>query len=79
VWPNRHRSRETVLPWLTARDDAVEPERVAHLVVDIAPGRLDALSGRLLHVLDDIDELVARADQLAEHDLSTLRLRTRPA
>ena len=66
------------LPHLEQRQDAVEPERAAELVADIATGRLDPLAGCLLHVLDDVDELLGRADEIAEHGLHTLRLRTPP-
>jgi NAD(P)-dependent dehydrogenase (short-subunit alcohol dehydrogenase family) len=37
---------------------AVEPELGAQLVVRLASGRYDALSGRFLHALDDLDELI---------------------
>ena len=64
------------LPHLSARADALEPERAARLVGEIACGRLDPLSGRFLHVLDDLDDLLRRSDEIAEHDLYALRLRT---
>jgi NAD(P)-dependent dehydrogenase (short-subunit alcohol dehydrogenase family) len=48
-----------MLPELAARDDDLPADLAARLVVDIATGRLDALSGSLLHVLDDVDELLA--------------------
>ena len=67
------------LPQLGEREDALEPERAARLVADIASGRLDALSGRFLHVLDDIDDLLRRVDEITEHDLYVLRLRTPPS
>lgn len=63
------------LPDLAVRDDALEPERAGRLVVDIASGRLDALSGRFLHVLDDVDDLLRRVDEIAVSDLYSLRLR----
>jgi NAD(P)-dependent dehydrogenase (short-subunit alcohol dehydrogenase family) len=63
------------LPHLRERADAVPPERAAELVVEIASGRLDALAGRFLHVLDDVDELVARSAEIAQSDLYVLRLR----
>ncbi len=44
---------------LADRDDDLRPELVARLVVDIAGGRLDALTGSFLHVLDDLDVLLA--------------------
>ncbi|MDX6517003.1 MAG: hypothetical protein QOH73_2669, partial [Gaiellaceae bacterium] len=64
------------LPELSERDDALEPERAGALIVAIAAGRLDALAGRFVHVLDDADELVARADAIAAHDAYVLRLRS---
>ena len=54
----------------------LEPELGARLVVQLAGGRGDALSGRFLHALDDVDALVARAGEIAEHDLYVPRLRT---
>jgi NAD(P)-dependent dehydrogenase (short-subunit alcohol dehydrogenase family) len=53
----------------------VEPERVARLVVFLANGDGDAFHGRFLHALDDLDELVRRADEIARDDLFTPRLR----
>jgi NAD(P)-dependent dehydrogenase (short-subunit alcohol dehydrogenase family) len=50
------------LPELAERDDDLPPELAAGLVVDIAAGRLDSLSGTFIHVLDDLDAL------LREHD-----------
>jgi NAD(P)-dependent dehydrogenase (short-subunit alcohol dehydrogenase family) len=47
------------LPQLADRDDDLRPELAARLVVDIASGRLDALAGSFLHVLDDLDALLA--------------------
>jgi NAD(P)-dependent dehydrogenase (short-subunit alcohol dehydrogenase family) len=46
---------------LADRDDDLRPELAARLVVDIASGRLDALSGCFLHVLDDLEALLAAA------------------
>lgn len=63
------------LPDLAGRGDAVEPERAGRLVADIASGRLDALAGRFLHVLDDVDDLLRHADEIAAEDLYALRLR----
>ena len=64
------------LPELATRGDALEPERAGRLVVDIATGRLDSLSGRYRLVLDDVDDLLRRSSEIAERDLYTLRLRT---
>ena len=51
------------------------PEAVADLCVRLVRGEADALSGRYLLVQQDLDELVARADEIVERDLWTLRIR----
>ena len=53
----------------------VSPERGAGLVVILASGRADALSGRYVSVHDDLDALIARAASIVHKDLYTLRLR----
>jgi NAD(P)-dependent dehydrogenase (short-subunit alcohol dehydrogenase family) len=53
----------------------LEPERAADLVAFLASGRADALSGRFFHALDDIEALVARADEVVRDDLYAVRLR----
>jgi NAD(P)-dependent dehydrogenase (short-subunit alcohol dehydrogenase family) len=40
--------------------DPVAPERAGELVVRLASGDADALSGRFIHVRDDLDELLSR-------------------
>jgi NAD(P)-dependent dehydrogenase (short-subunit alcohol dehydrogenase family) len=52
------------------------PELAPELVRRLASGRYDALAGRYLHAEhDDIDELLARIDQVREQDLNAIRLR----
>jgi NAD(P)-dependent dehydrogenase (short-subunit alcohol dehydrogenase family) len=51
------------------------PERAGQLVVFLASGRADALAGRFLHPLDDVADLVERADEVVEQDLYAIRLR----
>ncbi len=63
------------LPELSERQDALDPARAGALVVEIAAGRLDPLAGRFLHVLDDVDDLLRRVDEITESDLYALRLR----
>ena len=62
--------------WLpeVGRSRWVEPERVEQLVLFLASGRGDALSGRFLHALDDVDELAERADDIRRKDLFAVRL-----
>ena len=63
--------------WLGGDEDAqwVELELAGKLVVFIASGAADGLSGRLLHVLDDWEGLAQRADEVRREDMYALRLR----
>jgi NAD(P)-dependent dehydrogenase (short-subunit alcohol dehydrogenase family) len=54
---------------------AVPPERSADLVLRLALGHADAMTGRYLTVADDLDALIARAAEIQQDDLYTLRLR----
>jgi 3-oxoacyl-[acyl-carrier protein] reductase len=61
-----------------APDDApwTPPELAPELVRKLATGRYDALAGRYLHAEhDDVDDLLARIDEVREQDLNTIRLR----
>jgi NAD(P)-dependent dehydrogenase (short-subunit alcohol dehydrogenase family) len=65
------------LPWLAElfeRGQDVPPERAGQLVVLLASGRADALSGRFLAVEWDVEGLARRAGELAGTDALTLRL-----
>jgi len=62
--------------WKDVPDSGWVPaERAGELCVFIATGKANALSGRYLHVLDDINGLVQRADEIGRNDLYALRLR----
>ena len=59
-------------------DDApwTPPELAPNLVRRLATGTYDALAGRYIHAEhDDVDDLLARIDDIREHDLNTIRLR----
>lgn len=65
-------------PWVyklfqEGQDDS--PTLAEKLVVYIASGRADNLSGRFISVYDDITQLVERSDEIKQDDLYTLRLR----
>jgi NAD(P)-dependent dehydrogenase (short-subunit alcohol dehydrogenase family) len=51
------------------------PEAGAALVLDLASGRADALTGRYFHVRDDLDAILRDAERVAGEDLLTLRFR----
>jgi 3-oxoacyl-[acyl-carrier protein] reductase len=58
-------------------DDApwTPPELAPELVRVLASGRADALAGRYIHAEhDDIDDLIARADEIERDDLNAIRL-----
>ena len=52
------------------------PELAGDLVLFLASGKADALSGCYISVDDDVAEMVRRADQIQHGELHTLRLRT---
>jgi 3-oxoacyl-[acyl-carrier protein] reductase len=59
-------------------DDApwTPPELAPELVRKLATGRYDALAGRYIHAEhDDVDDLLARIDEVRERDLNAIRLR----
>jgi len=58
-------------------DDApwTPPELAPELVRRLASGRYDALAGRYIHAEhDDVDDLLARIDEIRERDLNAIRL-----
>ena len=58
-------------------DDApwTPPELAPELVRKLATGKYDALAGRYLHAEhDDVDDLLARIDEVRERDLNSIRL-----
>lgn len=54
------------------------PGLAADLVLELASGRADPLNGRLIHVHDDLDEMLGRIDEIIASDLYQLRLYKRP-
>jgi 3-oxoacyl-[acyl-carrier protein] reductase len=56
------------LPW-------TPPELAPQLVRVLASGRADALAGRYIHAEhDDIEDLIARAEEIEQQDLNAIRL-----
>jgi 3-oxoacyl-[acyl-carrier protein] reductase len=58
-------------------DDGLEvtPDVVAKLVLTLASGVADSLSGRLFSVADNVEEIVGRAEQVQVDELCLLRVR----
>ncbi len=71
-----------VYGWVRERLESghgADPEHAARLILQLAAGRGDRLSGRHLTVNDDLDALLDRIEQIEADDLHTLRLRTSAA
>jgi NAD(P)-dependent dehydrogenase (short-subunit alcohol dehydrogenase family) len=50
------------------------PEDAAVLCVRLASGEADALTGRFIHVRDNLDDMIATADEIVNQDRYALRL-----
>ena len=59
-----------------AAGHGADPEEATRLILRLASGNMDSLSGRHLSVTDNLDTLLSRMDQIERDDLHTLRLRT---
>lgn len=73
----RDEAAKTWLPWFVetfqeARD--VPPEEAARLVLFLASGRADELSGRFFDVAEDAEAVVRRTAEVKAKDLYTLRI-----
>jgi NAD(P)-dependent dehydrogenase (short-subunit alcohol dehydrogenase family) len=65
------------LPWFRKLFDRgldVPAEKAAQLVVQLAAGRADALSGRFIDVSDDLAKLLGRLDEVKRDHLYALRV-----
>ncbi len=56
-----------------------DPDRAIKLIVDLASGRYDELTGRQLSVHDDVEELLERVDDVRDNELYVLGLQKLPA
>jgi NAD(P)-dependent dehydrogenase (short-subunit alcohol dehydrogenase family) len=65
---------QTFTEWFANGED-VSPEMAGSLVVYLASGAADVLSGRNLGVFDDAAQMVARAAEIQEQDLYVMRQR----
>lgn len=65
------------LPWFQRifdEDIQVPAARAAQLVLTLASGRADALSGRFFSIFDDVENLLQRADEIEQQSLYSLKL-----
>jgi len=70
------------MPWVrevlaTGRD--APPARAVNLVLLLACGRADSLTGRFLNITDDVARLLGRQAEIEQEDLYTMRLRVLPS
>ena len=66
------------LPWFRKLFDQgrdVPAEKAAQLVVQVASGRADALSGRFFGTSDELEKLLERLEEIKRADLYALRIR----
>lgn len=73
-----HPKADEWLPWFAqtvASGQDVAPEVGADLVLKLASGHYDSLSGCFLHITDDLDALVQRADEIRRERAYSLRLK----
>jgi NAD(P)-dependent dehydrogenase (short-subunit alcohol dehydrogenase family) len=61
---------------LLAEGRDVPPERAAQLMLFLASGKADALSGCYFSIHNDLAEIVSRVEEIQDGELYTLRLRT---
>jgi NAD(P)-dependent dehydrogenase (short-subunit alcohol dehydrogenase family) len=81
-YSQKSREGQEWLPWFRRIFDEkidVPAERPAQLVLDLASGRLDALSGRFLSIYDDLDMLLKNAIAIEERNLYSLKLEKLPS
>jgi NAD(P)-dependent dehydrogenase (short-subunit alcohol dehydrogenase family) len=77
--PGRYEAQ--VFAWVRgelADGRGAEPSRAVELIVDLASGRYDALTGLQLSVHDDVDAVLARFDEVRDDGLYVLGLRGLP-
>jgi len=67
--------RTEMTAWAPDDSNWTPPELAPELVRKLATGRYDVLAGRYIHAEhDDVDDLLARADEIRERDLNAIRL-----
>jgi NAD(P)-dependent dehydrogenase (short-subunit alcohol dehydrogenase family) len=66
------------MPWTVSmfENHSVAPERSAQLVLALASGEADALSGCFISIDDDLAGMIQRAGEIQQESLHTLRLKT---
>jgi hypothetical protein len=60
---------------MLARGGGEPPETAAKLIVRLATGEADVLTGRYIGVHDDLDDMLRRSEEILRGDLYTLRIR----
>ena len=63
------------MPKIVEAGQTIPPERAAELVLYLASGAADALSGRMFSVGEDAAAAVGRAEEVLREELYVLRMR----
>jgi NAD(P)-dependent dehydrogenase (short-subunit alcohol dehydrogenase family) len=70
------RARLAYIQAILDRGQDVTPDAAADLVLKLASGCADSLSGRMFSVTENVDEIVSRADEIRSRELYLLRRNT---
>lgn len=62
------------LPEIQTREDYWQPAAAGALIASLGSGVADRLTGRFIHVSDDLDDLINRADDIIDNDRLVLRM-----
>jgi len=65
-------------PWVREQFDSAETpiDRVVSLMLTIASGAADGLSGKVINVRGDFERVIERASEVEQHGLYSLRIQT---
>lgn len=80
VWTDMTRDTEKQIRALDPNFEGIDdehifpPEDAATLIARLASGEADALTGRFIHVIDDLDAMIADAENIVAEDRYALRL-----
>jgi hypothetical protein len=65
---------DDLIPLLMDKGSDIPPERAAHLLLRLAAGEADSLSGRMINVHEDLDKIIAQSALIQAENLYVLRL-----
>jgi NAD(P)-dependent dehydrogenase (short-subunit alcohol dehydrogenase family) len=69
---------DDLIPRLMDKGSDIPPERAAHLLLRLAAGEADSLSGRMINIHEDLDKMIAQLALIQAENLYVLRLSSLP-